>query len=50
MSDVEFKVNDNGDKYVVWMEDLDIIVLYESDIREFQSEFDKMDNKQKEGK
>ena len=43
MKDFEYKTDSNGSKYVVWMEDLDIIVLSEGQVKEFIIEFKAME-------
>lgn len=45
--DIEFYTRDDGTKCVSFFCDLDIVILTEDDIREFQSEFDKMDKETK---
>jgi len=43
MRDFEYKTNKNGTKFVIWLEDLDVIVLTERQVKEFQGKFDSME-------
>ena len=42
MRDFDFKIRKDGTKYVIWLEDLDYIVLTEKQVKEFQAKFDSM--------
>ena len=43
MFNIEFKIDSKGKKYAIWLEDLDIVILRESDMEFFQKGFDKLD-------
>lgn len=43
MREFKFKTTENGTKIVVWQEDLDVIVLTEREVKEFQTNFDSME-------